>query len=109
MLIWFLPAIISSVCGVWEQCCDGGGAPFEVTFDADPAGARFAGRNLTWVRLNRSDISIGASAVTLSIDALAEAQTPVTGVRYAWTDFVDCVLDNGNSSGIPAGPFRHFF
>ena len=96
---------------VWGQCCDGGGAPFEVTFDKDPAGSRLAGKNLTWVRLSRGDIDVGASTITLSIPAMTDstAQTTITGIRYAWTDFVDCALDNGNSSGIPAGPFRHFF
>jgi hypothetical protein len=41
------------------KCCSGGGAPFEVTFDKDPAGARLAGRNLTWSRLPRGQILIG--------------------------------------------------
>ena len=82
-----------------------------MTFDKDPAGARLAGRNLTWVRLGREDIAVGASVVTLRIPTKMEVQagTIVTGVRYAWTDFVDCVLDNGISSGIPAAPFRYFF
>ena len=34
------------------------------------------------------------------------AAAGVTGVRYARFDFNDCVLDNGNNSNIPAGPFR---
>ena len=92
------------------QCCDGGGAPFEVTFDKDPAGARLAGRNLTWLRLTPSHIVIGENTVALTtagdglrLHAQLEGGAP-TGVRYAWTDFVDCVLDNGNSSGIPARP-----
>lgn len=88
------------------RCCDGGGAPFEVTFDSNPAGARQAGRNLTWVRLHRTDIAVGANSVVL---AHGQHGASPTGVRYAWTDFVDCVLDNGNSSGIPASPFRHWF
>ena len=88
------------------KCCDGGGAPFEVTFDSDPAAARQAGRNLTWIRLDRADIEVGADSVVL---AHGQHGTAPTGVRYAWTDFVDCVLDNGNSSNIPAGPFRHWF
>jgi hypothetical protein len=91
-------------------CCDGGGAPFEVTFDADPSGV---GKNVSWIRLTRSDITIGpANTVVLHTATAAQASTDAqaaTGLRYAWTDFVDCVLDNGNSGGIPAGPFRHFF
>lgn len=87
------------------QCCDGGGAPFEITTDPDASTARRNGRNLTWVRLPRAGITVGPGAtVTLKTPEAAE----VTGLRYAWTDFVDCVLDNGNSS-IPAGPFRHWF
>ena len=87
------------------KCCDGSGAPFEVTVDPEPAHARLRGRNLTWVRLPRANISVGSGrSVTLTT-----AGEKVTGLRYAWTDFVDCVLDNRNSSGIPAGPFRHWF
>lgn len=88
------------------RCCDGGGGPFEVTYASNPAHARQEGRNLTWVRLARADIDVGASSVVL---AHGQQQHSPTGLRYAWTDFVDCVLDNGNSSGIPAGPFRHWF
>ena len=88
------------------KCCDGGGAPFEITTDPDASTARLNGRNLTWVRLPRANITVGPGVtVTLSVGAMAE----VTGLRYAWTDYVDCVLDNGNSSGIPAAPFRHWF
>ena len=87
------------------RCCDGGGAPFEITTDPDPSSARRSGRKLTWVRLPRAAITVGPGAmVTLETPGAAG----VTGLRYAWTDFVDCVLDNGNSS-IPAGPFRHWF
>ena len=93
------------------KCCSGGGAPFEVTFDKDPAGARRAGRNVTWTRLARNQIVIGekSNAITLKLSGeQLSAGNVATGVRYAWTDFVDCVLDNGNSSGIPAGPFRRY-
>jgi hypothetical protein len=87
------------------KCCDGGGAPFEITTDPDAPSARIHNRNLTWIRIPRADITLGPGAtVTLKV----AAQRNVTGLRYAWTDFVDCVLDNGNSSGIPAGPFRHW-
>ena len=87
------------------KCCDGGGAPFEVTSDPDPGSARLHGRNLTWTRVACESITVSKLSVQLKVTAVP----PVTGVRYAWTDFVECVLDNGNSSGIPAGPFRHFF
>jgi hypothetical protein len=51
-----------------------------------------------------------SNTVTLDVGAATDAagNEKVTGLRYAWTDFVDCVLDNGNSSGIPAAPFRHW-
>jgi hypothetical protein len=71
------------------------------------------GRNVSWVRLKRTAIKVGTSTVTLTMPVAVAggevADAAPTGVRYAWTDFVDCVLDNGNSSGIPAGPFRHYF
>ena len=111
-----------------RRCCDGGGAPFEITFDPDPSTARRDGRNLTWVRVPRANITVGrrgdgaggtvaaavnnmSNTVTLDVGAAADVarNEKVTGLRYAWTDFVDCVLDNGNSSGIPAAPFRHWF
>ena len=87
------------------KCCDGGGAPFEVTTDPQPATARLHGRNLTWVRLPRANISVGPGHTV----TLTTPDAEVTGLRYAWTDFVDCVLGNRNSSGIPAGPFLHWF
>ena len=56
-----------------------------MTFDEDPAGARLAGRNLTWTQVPRSDIVVGASDVTLKTAALASTVgAPPTGVRYAW-------------------------
>ena len=70
-----------------------------------PAIALRVGRNVTWVRLPRAAIAVGPGARVTLRPGVAR----VTGLRYAWTDFVDCVLDNGNSSGIPAGPFRHWF
>jgi hypothetical protein len=87
------------------RCCEGGGAPFEITTDLDAPSARINGRNVTWVRLPRTDITVGPGPTVVLKVGVHE----VTGLRYAWTDFVDCVLDNGNSSGIPAGPFRHWF
>ena len=89
-------------------CCGGGGAPFEVTFDPAPAAV---GANGPWTRLARAQIAGGpANAVALSTAGLGPtAAAEPTAVRYAWTDFVDCVLDNGASGGIPAAPFRYFF
>lgn len=87
------------------KCCNDGGAPFEITTDPEPATARRNGRNITWIRLPRSNISITSGNTVV----LTTGDTGVTGLRYAWTDFVDCVLDNGNSSHIPAAPFRHWF
>lgn len=99
------------------KCCKEA-APFEVTFDPNPGKARAEGRNLSWVRLPLSQILMGhgpsgqrvANLITLKIrqQLLGTNAAPVTGVRYAWSDYVDCVLDNRNSSGIPASPFRYF-
>lgn len=97
---------VASASNNCTKCCDGGGAPFEVTSDQGASTARLNGRNLTWVRFPLANITVGPGAVVaLKVGTGAE----LTGLRYAWTDFVDCVLDNGNSSGIPAGPFRHWF
>ena len=75
----------------------------------------------------RSGIVLGATTVQLT-PAMGGAQvvnkaisgTPndvregsvvggsVTGVRYAWSDYVGCVLQSSQTD-IPAAPFSHFF
>ena len=48
--------------------------------------------------------TVAGSTVSLKMSGeAAQAAGTVTGVRYAWSDFVDCVLVN--SDGLPAGPF----
>eukprot|EP00039_Didymoeca_costata_P030232 m.28504 g.28504 ORF g.28504 m.28504 type:complete len:580 (+) comp8006_c0_seq3:35-1774(+) len=81
-------------------CCDGGGAPFEVTYNNTPS--RFG----NWTRIARSDITLGPGA---SIQLKADNPSSITGVRYGWSDYVQCVLVNGLPDGIPAGPFQHYF
>jgi hypothetical protein len=54
-----------------------------------------------WVRVGRDQIAITGSTVKLQLGA--NTTTSPTSVRYAWADYVDCVL--ANSDGLPAGPF----
>ena len=58
-----------------------------------------------WTRVPRDQITVNGSVVTLRPKSVEHGQgTPgVSAVRYAWTDYVDCVL--ANSDGLPAGPF----
>ena len=56
----------------------------------------------------RGKITIAGSSVTLAASTSAvtragAAAPAVTKVRYAWADYVDCVLVNNDS--LPAGPF----
>lgn len=51
--------------------------------------------NGTWTTVTPT---LGIASVTLAVSAL-----PV-GVRYAWHDFVECVLANNDS--LPMGPFK---
>ena len=76
--------------------------PFEVRTGASDA----------WVRVARDQIRISGSTVVLqtasasasaSAGAGAGAAATVTAVRYAWADYIDCVL--ANADGLPAGPF----
>lgn len=68
------------------RCCDGA-PPFDVTFD---------GQN--WTTVSRNNTVIDGSSVRLMVNA-AEVQ----GVRYAWLNYVECVLENGDQ--LPATPF----
>lgn len=70
------------------SCCDGM-PPFEL-WDATIN---------AWVRPKRSSIHMDQGDASITI----ESSSQVTKVRYAWADYVDCVLVN--SDGLPAGPF----
>ena len=79
------------------KCC-AARPPFEISSDYD-------GRNVTaatWTMIPRDQIVIAGETITLKMAAGENAAT-TQGVRYAWSDFVDCVLVNGD--GLPAGPF----
>jgi hypothetical protein len=56
----------------------------------------------SWVRIGREQITINGPKLQLELGANASSTAP-TRVRYAWADYVDCVLVN--SDGLPAGPF----
>jgi len=71
-----------------KRCCSGA-PPFDITMDGD-----------TWETVARDKVLIGDSIVELRVQR-AEL---VRAVRYAWLDYVECVLQNGD--GLPAGPFR---
>ena len=51
----------------------------------------------SWTRVPHDQIAVSGSSVKLTTSA------PPTKVRYAWADYVDCILVN--SDGLPAGPF----
>ena len=70
------------------SCCDGM-PPFEL-WDA---------KTKAWVRAKRSSIQLKQGHPSITI----LSSNPATKVRYAWADYVDCVLVN--SDGLPAGPF----
>jgi hypothetical protein len=50
--------------------------------------------NSEWSRVARSDVVVGTSAITLTAGSAA---TKADAVRYAWSDYVDCVVINGDS------------
>eukprot|EP01064_Diplonema_japonicum_P004283 TRINITY_DN1279_c0_g2_i1.p1 TRINITY_DN1279_c0_g2~~TRINITY_DN1279_c0_g2_i1.p1 ORF type:complete len:890 (+),score=242.98 TRINITY_DN1279_c0_g2_i1:48-2672(+) len=73
------------------RCCQGGGAPFELEVGGK------------WVQVPFAGTKVVGDKVSLTNPA---AGTP-TAVRYASTDFVECILQNGD--GLPMGPFSHSF
>ena len=83
------------VCVPTNNCtgCCAEAPPFEVSFDL------CAAANVTWLRVPRANVTLSGSSVSLAVGGLA------TAVRYAWTDYVDCVLDATDGQGIPAAPF----
>ena len=77
------------------RCC-AGQPPFEVTVDAN-----ILGKNAEWTRIDLASTTLDGNTVVLHV---GENMAPnITGVRYAWSDFVDCVLEN--SEGLVASPF----
>ena len=73
--------------------------PFEVTYNG--------GEN--WTVVSREDTLLKDSSVVLRGLAIpnGERRSKGLGVRYAWRDFVECVLYNGDL--LPMGPFLHMF
>ena len=80
------------------RCCKGN-PPFEISSDYDGVNTTKA----TWTKISQAQTTVAGSTVSLKMSGEAQAAGTVTGVRYAWSDFVDCVLVN--SDGLPAGPF----
>merc|ERR1712048_1171844 len=69
------------------RCC-AGEPPFELTADG-----------LNWTRVSRESITIQNSTVKLeTVDA-----HQIQGIRYAWQNYVECVLQNDDQ--LPAIPF----
>jgi hypothetical protein len=77
-----------SIKAVGQPSCCAGLPPFELL-----------AANGSWVRVPRSHVVIAGSTVRLTSVAAAAASQ----VRYAWSDFVDCVLVNAD--GLVASPF----
>jgi len=83
------------------QCC-AQRPPFEVT-DAERPNSDSA----VWSLVPRNQTTIEGSSVVLDIftptSQVSSAPKKVTAVRYAWSDYVECVLEN--SEGLVASPF----
>ena len=83
------------------QCC-AQRPPFEVT-DAERPNSDSA----VWSLVPRNQTAIEGSSVVLDIftptSQVSSAPKKVTAVRYAWSDYVECVLEN--SEGLVASPF----
>ena len=71
------------------SCCDGM-PPFEL-WDGTQ-----------WARPKAAEIRLVQNRVVINVDNMA-AVGSTSKVRYAWADYIDCVL--ANSDGLPAGPF----
>ena len=69
-------------------CCNGS-SPFEVTTD---------GTHWTKAAIKHFTNTVGAASVTVE-------GSGATAVRYAWTDFVECVVVN--DADLPMGPFAY--
>lgn len=84
------------------RCC-AGNPPFEISSDFNGSNTATA----TWTQIPAAQTAIAGSGVSLKMTERELLQLQprgaVTGVRMAWSDFVDCVLVNGD--GLPAGPF----
>ncbi|KAJ9469111.1 putative alpha-galactosidase [Diplonema papillatum] len=77
--------------GAWNNCtqCCPGLPPFEVSYNYT-----------SWVRIPVADVALTDNATTITLRNVAKN---AVSLRYAWADFVDCVLVNGDN--LPAGPF----
>ena len=80
------------------RCC-AGNPPFEVSSDYTGTNTETA----TWTKVAAAKTTIAGASVALKMTSEQQTAGAVTGVRFAWSDFVDCVLINGD--GLPAGPF----
>jgi hypothetical protein len=72
------------------KCCRGGGAPFELSADGK-----------VWEQVPPERTTLRADgSVLLAGDPNGSV---AAHVRYAWSDYLECVLEN--SANLPAGPF----
>lgn len=79
-----------------RKCCSEA-PPFEVLLeDADGS---------EWRTVPRDSVSIRGRSVILDLSAMKPSADAATAVRYAWSDYVDCVLEN--SEGLVTSPFLH--
>jgi alpha-galactosidase len=74
-------------------CCKGA-PPFEILLDAATS---------NWTTVSEADTKVTDSTVTLQVDADVTSSSTIA-VRYAWRDYVECVLVNND--GLPLSPFR---
>jgi hypothetical protein len=58
---------------------------------------------MNWTAVPLASVQAGIKGSTISFSTSAIADAAVTNVRYAWTDFVNCVLYN--DARLPLGPF----
>ena len=81
--------------GTRNDCtlCCARGNPFDVTADGGK----------TWVRVAANETIIDGNRIHLMPSSSQLARASGVGVRYAWLDFVECVLYN--DAKLPLGPF----
>jgi hypothetical protein len=74
-----------------RKCCDQA-PPFEIL------------QSSSWQTMPRESLSFDHENVILDLSAARlRSGIPVTAVRYAWSDYVECLLEN--SEGLVASPF----
>ena len=85
--------------GTRNDCtlCCANAPPFEITYDGGE----------TWSLVSRGNTLLKDSSVLLTGLAISDGDpgSKNLGVRYAWRDFVECALYNGDL--LPMGPFLH--